>query len=175
NYQATQQGRVLRQMRSQLVDELDKATMGPQGQPSPYRAARDQYSGASDIMDSLRAGRETFPKLTADDVRQTMAKLDYSSRDAFRSGVAEGIFQQIASLGPDRNAAQAVIANPKLHEKIAAIFDDPKQAGKFIEALQREAQIFQSGKAMTASGLKGQITSMQPTSVSTMLRNSLIS
>jgi len=58
-------------MRSQLVDELDKNTMGPNGQAgSPYKEARNQYAGDLDVMDSLRAGRETFPKLTADDVRQ---------------------------------------------------------------------------------------------------------
>lgn len=172
-YQATQQGRVLRKMRSDLVNELDSATAGANG-VSPYREARNQYAGDLDVLDSLRAGREMFPKQTADEVRDTISKLDYSSRDAYRSGVAEGIFQQIQGLGPNRNAAQAVIANPKLQEKIAAIFDNPAQAQRFIQSLQREAAIFQSGKALTASGLKGQITSMQPRSVSTMLRHSLM-
>lgn len=174
NYQATQQGRILRQMRSQLVDELDKATMGPQGQPSPYRAARDQYAGDLDVMDALRTGRENFDKFTPDELKGLMGKLDYSSRDAFRSGVAEGIFQKIMGTGEGMNAAQRIISNPKLQEKIVSIFDDPKQAQKYIAALQRESAVFGTGKTLTASGLKGQITSMEPRSVSSMMRHSLM-
>lgn len=173
-YQATEGGRDLRKLRSALVDELDKATMGPQGQPSPYRAARDQYAGDLDVMDALRTGRENFDKLTPQEVRGLMQKLDYSSRDAFRSGVAEGIFQRIGSMGPNRNAAQQVINNPNLQQKIAAIFDNPQQGQKFIENLQREAQIFDSGQMLTKQGEKGQLTSMQPTSISSMMRGQLM-
>lgn len=173
-YQATQQGRILRQMRSSLVDELDKATVGPQGQPSPYRAARDQYAGDLDVMDALRTGRENFDKLTAEDVQALMGKLDFSSKDAFRSGVAEGIFQRIAGLGQDQNAAQKIIGNPKLQAKIAPLFDDPKQAQQFIANLQRESAIFSSGQMLAKQGVKGQLTSMTPKSIPQMVRNHLM-
>lgn len=173
-YQATEAGRDLRGLRSSLVDELDKATVGPQGQPSPYRAARDQYAGDLEVMDALRTGRESFDKLTPSDVQALMQKLDFSSRDAFRTGVAEGIFQRIGNMGPNRNAAQAVINNPNLQQKLMAIFDNPAQAQKFITNLQREAETFGSGQMLTKQGEKGQLTSMQPTSISSMLRAQLM-
>lgn len=173
-YQATEAGRDLRGLRKSLVDELDKATMGAQGQPSPYRAARDQYAGDLEVMDALRSGRENFDKMTPADVRSSMQTMDYSSRDAFRSGVAEGIFQRIGNMGPNRNGAQAVIGNPNLQQKLMAIFDTPQQATKFISNLQREAQIFDSGQMLTKQGEKGQLMSMQPTSISTMLRGQLM-
>lgn len=173
-YQATQQGRILRQMRSALVDELDKATVGPQGQPSPYRAARDQYAGDLDVMDALRTGRENFDKFTPEEVQALMGKLDFSSKDAFRSGVAEGIFQRIRGLDPNQNAAQKIIGNPKLQEKIAAIFDNPKQAQQFIANLQRESAIFSSGQMLTKSGAKGQLGSMTAKSIPQIIRSHLM-
>lgn len=173
-YQATDAGRALRNMRSQLVDEMDKATMGPQGQPSPYRAARDQYAGDLDMMDALRTGRDLFASQSPDEVKALMQKLDYSARDMFRSGVAEGLFRQIGSMGPNRNAAQAVIGSPDLQAKIGALFDSPKDAQKFVAAMQREAAIFKGGSKLAKANETGMALSEAPTSVSQMMRASLM-
>lgn len=174
NYQATEQGRILRQMRSSLVNELDKATMGPQGQPSPYRAARDQYAGDLDVMDALRTGRENFDKLTPDEVRQLMQKLDYSSRDAFRTGVAEGIFQRLGNMRGHPNPAQVILGNQNLQQKVAAIFDQPAQAQKFLAAMERESEIYTSGQMLQKHGIRALIDSGAPGSAASMMRTQLM-
>jgi hypothetical protein len=173
NYQATQQGRVLRDMRSKFVNELDQATQLPNGQ-SPYRQARDQYAGDLDVMDALRSGRETFDKLTPEEVRQLMTKLDWSSRDAYRIGVAEGIMQKIGNMRGNRDAAMAAIANPNLQAKIMAIFDKPEEGQRFIDTLNRQSEVFSTGRQMIKTGQAGLRTSAQPTSISQMLRGQLM-
>ena len=174
NYQANENGRDLRGMRSKLVDELDKATMGPQGQPSPYRTARDQYAGDLDIMDALRSGRTTFNTQTPDQVRELISKLDWSARDAYRTGVATGILNNIGNMGGNRNAARAVIANPNLQAKIGAIFDQPEQAQRFIESLGRQADVYKTGQGLVKAGEKGFSLAQAPTSISQMLRAGLM-
>jgi hypothetical protein len=173
NYQATQQGRILRDMRSKLVNELDQATVGPNGR-SPYREARDQYAGDLDIMDALRGGRETFDKLTPQEVQQLMGKLDWSARDAYRTGVAEGIMQKIGNMAANRNTARAVIANPNLQAKILATFDNPRDGQRFIDSLARQAEVFATGRQMIRAGEAGQTMSVQPKSIGQMMRSHLM-
>jgi hypothetical protein len=173
NYQASPQGRILRDMRSNLVKELDQATTLPNGR-SPYREARDQYAGDLDIMDALRGGRETFDKLTPEEVKQLMGKLDWSARDAYRTGVAEGIMQKIGNMGANRNTAMAVVANPNLKAKIMAIFDNPAEGQRFIDSLTRQAEVFGTGRRLIRAGEAGLNISQQPLSIGQMVRGQLM-
>jgi hypothetical protein len=173
-YQATNQGRVLRGMRDQLKNEVDQATRLPNGQPGLYQQARQQYAGDLEVVDALRSGNEDFNKLTPDEIRAKVGQMSFAEKDAFRSGVAEGLFQKLGNTTDTQNPAKKVMSTPALQEKLTALFDKPSDAGKYMAALQREADTFDAGKSMIAATARGQAQSQQPTSIAQLARTKLM-
>lgn len=174
NYQATDDGRILRQMRNQLVSEVDRATANPNGQPGPYQLARQQYAGDLEVRDALRAGNEDFNRATPSELQQRISGMSFAERDAFRSGVAENLFQKLNNTADSPNPARRIAGTPGLQEKIASIFERPQDATRFIQGLDREADIFDQSKPMLSAARRGAATSQVPPSVSTMAKSTLM-
>jgi hypothetical protein len=172
-YQATNQGRVLRGMRDKLRNEVDTATQ-VNGQPGPYQQARQQYAGDLEVADALRSGREDFSKMTPDELTAKVGQMSFAEKDAFRSGIAEGLFQKLGTTSDTQNPAKKIISTPALQQKLTALFDKPSEAGKYLEALQREADIYDTSKGLTNSVDKGQAASLSPSSISTAVRSKLM-
>lgn len=173
-YQSTNQGRVLRGMRDELRNGIDQATQLPNGQPGLYQQARQQYAGDLEVVDALRSGREDFNKLTPDEIQQKIANMSFAEKDAFRSGVAEGLFQKLGNTSETTNPAKKVISTPALQEKLTALFDKPGDAGKYLAALQREADMYDASKGMINATDKGQAQSLTPKSVAQLARTTLM-
>lgn len=174
SYQATDQGHILRQMRNKLVNELDQATMGPNGQPGPWQAARQQYRGDLEVRDALLAGNEDFNRMTPAQLQQSMAKMSFAEKDAFRSGVAENLFQRLHNTTETANPATRIMNTPGLQEKLRAIFDKPQDADRFLQGLERESQIFDQSKPMLGAAKRGAASSQVPPSLATMARATLM-
>lgn len=173
-YQATNQGRVLRGMRDKLRTQIDTATADPSGQPGLYQQARQQFAGDLEVSDALRSGREDFAKLTPDELRAKVANMSFAEKDAFRSGVAEGLFQKLNNTTDVQNPAKRVVSTPGIQEKLTALFDKPSDAGKYLAALQREADMFDASKGMVSAAGKGQAASFSPASVASAARSRLM-
>lgn len=170
-YKPTDDGRVLRHMRDSLKNEVDRATM-VNGQPGPYQAARGQYAGDLEVLDALRSGREEFQTLSPEAIQQKVGGMSYAEKDAFRSGVAEGLFRQLgAPTGEGANPAMKVLGGDDFANKIGAIFDKPADATRFMSGLQREAQMFGESKPLITAGKRGEENSMVPNSIASLMKS----
>lgn len=174
NYQATSQGRILRGMRGDLVNEVDKATQLPNGQPGPWQQARQQYGGDLEVLDALRSGRDDFPRLTPDELQAKVGQMSYAEKDAFRSGVAEGLFNRLGNSAEGTNPAKKIASTPALQDKLGAIFDKPGDAVKFLSGLDRESDLFEQTKPLLRASGKAQAESVTAPSVSHLLRGRLM-
>ena len=138
-------GHSLRSLRTSLRDQLDRITGGDQ---SPYKAARQQYAGDLEVLDALKSGREDFNSLTPEEVKNRVANMSFAEKDAFRSGVAQKLFESITNPTSDINAARKVIGSPATSEKLATLFDTPAQFNLFKTALEKEMEMFDKSKAI---------------------------
>lgn len=155
------QARIIGGMRDRLIDEIDQKTTGSNG-VSPYAEARAQYQSDHAVVDALHSGLEDFPKMTPDQVEKTMLNMDFSSKDAFRSGVAEGLFRQIGKTPGRVNTGYKLIGSPDMQAKLTSLFDDPKDAAAFTATLQREAEMYDRTKVMTAAAKAGPAGAVAP-------------
>ena len=135
----------IRELRNALRTELDN--LAPE-----YKAARDQYAGDLEIRDALRSGREEFDRLQPEEVRRKIKGMTFSEKDAFRSGVAQRIFEQIDRPSTDSNFARRIVGSPAMAEKLAAMFDKPADAKRFQAALLKETELFDKRKKLVKSG-----------------------
>lgn len=174
NYTATDRGRVLRGMRNKLVNEVDAATAGPNGQPGPYQAARQQYAGDLEVQDALRSGNEDFNRMTPAELQQRVGQMSYAERDAFRSGVAENLFQRLNNTTGPVNPANKILATPALQDKLGAIFEKPSDANKFMAGVQREAETFDTSKPLIRAADQGQAQSFKPASLAQLARTTIM-
>lgn len=136
-------GHSLREARNRLRDELDKAAPG-------YKDAREQYAGDLEIRDAIKEGREDFNRMAPEEVRKKVAGMSWAEKDAYRSGVAQHLFEQLGKPTTDFNAARRIIGSDSTREKLKATFDDPKKWKVFEAALDKEAEMFDRNKKMGA-------------------------
>lgn len=166
------EARLLGGMRDRLVSELDDATT-VNGQ-SLYQNARRQYQSDAEVLGALNDGRDEFPKLTPEQVRSKVGTLSFSARDAYRSGVAEHLFNTIGNVGGG-NPALAIMGKDNQQQKLLALFDDPKKAQAWMNSLQREADMFSRTRGLLSQGARGTRMAVQgaPGAGSTVLKAGL--
>lgn len=174
NYTATDDGRILRGMRNKLVGEIDAATQTPTGQPGPWQQARQQYAGDLEVRDALRAGNEDFNRMTPAELQARVAQMSFAERDAFRSGVAENLFQKLNNTPETVNPAQKLVNNPGLTQKLQAIFENSADANRFMNGIYREAETFATSKPMIRAADSGQAQSFKPASLAQLARTTLM-
>jgi hypothetical protein len=98
--------------------------------------------------------------------------MSYAERDAYRSGVAEGLFRQLgANAGEGSNPALRVLGGDDFANKIGMIFEKPADATRFMSGLQREAQMFSESKPLITSGKRGEENSVVPGSLSSLAKS----
>lgn len=161
NYQATELGKSMRSLRNALRDELDTATTPAKGE-SLYKKARQQYAGDLEILDALQTGRQEFTKMQPPELQRLMDKMSFAEKDAYRTGVAQAMFEQIESPTGDFNAARKVIGSPAMRKKLRVLFDTDKQYELFETALKREAELYELDKKSTRRAEVGQEQHAEP-------------
>lgn len=161
NYQATELGKSMRGLRNALRDELDVATTPAKGE-SLYKKAREQYAGDLEVLDSLQAGRNEFTKIQAPELQRLIGGMSFAEKDAYRTGVAQALFEQIESPTGDFNAARKVIGSPAMRKKLRVLFDNDKQFDLFETALKREAELYELDKKSTRRAESGQELHAEP-------------
>ncbi len=147
NYKATSEGRRIRALRKALRDEMDLATTDPKTKESLYKKARAQYAGDIEVLDQLRFGREEFMKKAPKEMEDHLSNLNFTERDALRTGVAQRVSEMLRNpTSKDFNAAQKLIGSPETEEKLRLLFDKPNEFKVFKRALEMEAEMYQESR-----------------------------
>lgn len=142
-------GKAMRDLRKKFVEELDR-------QAPEYKTARAQYKGDLEMRDALQMGREEFNRSTPEEIRRAVKDMSFAERDAYRSGIAQRLFEVINAPAGDYNAAHRIIASPATSAKLEAVFEKPGEFKIFKSALERELEEFAKTKdlASTAGGAR---------------------
>jgi hypothetical protein len=136
---STNRGRILRNARNRLRDYLDNVS-------PDYAKARAQYAGDLEVRDALKMGREEFGKLGSEELRRKVANMSFAEKDALKTGVAQHLFEQMAKTPKGSNVARHLVGTTGAEEKLAALFDKPSDAAKFLTTMQREFEIFRKSQ-----------------------------
>lgn len=125
--------RVVGDMRNRVVSVVD------QHNPA-YKAARDAWAGPTQYLEALEHGRGIL-KQSADDVRQTIAGLSPSEREAYVTGALAGIFKKMGDDGARMPDLTKYLRSPQAREKIAALMPTPEAAQQWAQRLDFEVQL----------------------------------
>lgn len=161
-YKATKRGKRLRELRNALRNEVDALTTDPKTQVSAYKEARSQYAGDLEIMDALRFGREEFLRLPTGEIEQALGDMNFSEKDALRTGVAQALFERVGKVGKRVNPADKVIDTPEMQEKLKLLFDKPNEYKIFKEALDLESRMFDESQSTIRKGRSALSTTRDP-------------
>ena len=126
----------LRDLRRQFVNAIDENV-------PDYKAARQEYAGDMEVIDAMRSGFEKFGQMKPEEVSKAFAQMTDVEKDAFRTGVARNLYQQMMKTSRNINAAKELINSPITTAKLDPLFDDPAHFRLFKAAMEREAQLFQ--------------------------------
>lgn len=120
-----QYGNAVNQVRAQYVKALDQAN-------PDYAAARSAWSGPSQSLDALNAGRNIFrgdSELTA----QRISKLAPGDADYFRVGVLRALEDTVNNSPNGAAALKSVLNKPNVQQKLTAAFNTPEEFQAFQE------------------------------------------
>lgn len=151
------EARALKDLRSQFVNRIDELV-------PEYKAARAEYAGDMEVLDALRMGRDEFNKLDPEQVQAFMKTASKGEKDAFRTGVARNLFDQIMDPSTNLDAARKIIGSPSTRKALESVFETPAQQDFFMTALERETELFKAA---------GRILSGSPTAKRQAMRESL--
>lgn len=145
---ATGAGKTLRDLRDSFRNGLDVATTDPQTGESKYKAARAEWEGDKAVLDALQSGRNEFDSLTPVEVQRRVGKMNFEQKDAFRSGVAQSLYESLNKPSTDINAARKLVGSPDMKSKLSALFDNPNEFKVFSEALKQEMDMHERSKGL---------------------------
>lgn len=151
-YKATKKGKRMRDLRNALRSEVDLLTTDPKTGVSAYKEARAQYAGDLEVRDALRFGRFDFMKLPAGEIAEKVKDMNFTERDALRTGVAQALFERTSKTGRRVNPADKVIDSADMQEKLKLLFDKPKEYEIFKEAMDLEMRMFDESKSTISRG-----------------------
>ena len=141
NLGPTTLGRSMRKLRTRLRNQLDDVS-------TKYEEARAQYAGDLEVLDALRSGREDFFRMQPEEVETFISQASPAEHRAYRTGVAQRIYEMVNSPSTDINAARRLIGSPALREKLRHLFKKKSEARVFETALEREMELFERSKRM---------------------------
>jgi hypothetical protein len=134
---------VLRDLRKTFLDRLDSMAPG-------YQEARQNIATDLEVRDSLRQGR-AFEKLQPEQLAEIAKGLTFHEMNAFRTGIAQRLYEKLDSPSSDINAAQRIISSPAMVERLRPFFS-PGEFKIFEESLRREAEMFRTGHENLRAG-----------------------
>lgn len=131
------EARALKDLRKQFVNRIDDLV-------PEYKAARAEYAGDMEVIDALRMGRDEFNKLDPEQVQAFMKTASKGEQNAFRTGVARNLYDQIMDPSNNIDAARRIIGSPSTRKALEAVFETPAQRDFFMAALERETELFKA-------------------------------
>jgi hypothetical protein len=126
----TQRGMRIEQMRSALVDDLDRLTTDKSGE-SFYKAARDAWAGPSRSIDMMARGRMFIKDGGAEETQSFFNKLSENEKEFYRIGVAKQLREMIETSADEANKAKKIFGSEAIRTKLEAIFPSRKAFNEF--------------------------------------------
>lgn len=145
----TPEGQSADQLRRQLIDQLDRDTMGQ------YANARAAFAGPSQLMDASNAGRRILSRDDAT-IRDMMSGMGSSERDAFALGAFEAIRAK-AGAQQGQTELMGLWRQKGLQEKLKAVFGDERSYREFASRMAAEGRL----KGLEAVGRGSQTAARQ--------------
>ena len=141
-------GRSMRTLRNDLRNQLD--AVAPE-----YAAAREQYSGDLEVLDALKSGKSDFTRMQPEELEASISKMGPAEHRAFRTGVAQGLYEMINRPSGETNVAQKLIGSPEMKARLGLLFKSEKDKKLFNSALEAEMRLFEEGKKLSKRGESG--------------------
>jgi hypothetical protein len=138
----TKQGNAVNQMRKALLEQVD--TMNPDWKP-----ARDAWAGDTAVITALLDGKAAMARpphgWSTAEFNTRWAEMNPSERQAFKTGVAEQMIEDLDYSIPNRNPEGTLIRNDAALSKLHAMSDSPEEVEKLVRYIEREGQMRRTG------------------------------
>jgi len=111
-----------------------------------YRQAREVFAGEAAIEEAMESGTK-FERMTPAEVRQTLANMNESERQAFITGAVDQLRLKIGEAGTGRDLVKALkLEVPFQRQRLAAIMggEDSPAFQAFEKAVREEAEMAQT-------------------------------
>lgn len=151
-------GRAVTDLRSKLVNELDKVTTDAKTGKSLYQAARNAYSKPSELMDAAKAGEKAIQQNGAA-IRAAVRDMGEGELQAFRIGAFEGVRDKLGTMS-GRTEIMNTYQNQSMQEKLRLIFGSDRAYREFAADVAREAQMKQIQRVGMGSQTAGRQAEM---------------
>lgn len=141
----TKMGDIIRDLRQMFVDRVD-------GMAPEYKDVRQQAGADLEVRDALHQGKN-FQKLAPEQLEQIAAGLGFHEKNAFRTGIAQNLYEMLDKSSSDNfNAAQKIVGSPRTMAQIKPFFDNAAQLKIFQTALEKESELMRVGKSTLDMG-----------------------
>lgn len=144
----------LKELRNQFVTAIDHKV-------PEYREARKAYAGDMEVLDAMRTGLNDFNKLKHEQINDMVSQMSQAEKDAFRTGVARNLYDQIHGPSNSFNSAQRIIGSENTQKKLRSLFDNEGQFNLFKAALERESQLFTEANRILGGSQTGKRMQMR--------------
>jgi len=133
----------LARLRYQTAETIKDAT---DRRVPEYRQAREVFAGEAAIEDAMESGTK-FERMTPAEVRQTIANMNESERQAFITGAVDQLRLKIGEAGTGRDLVKSLkLEVPFQRQRLAAIMggEDSPAFQAFEKAVREEAEMAQT-------------------------------
>ena len=121
--------RELKDAQDELLEVMDNS--------SAYAQARNLYAEDSALENAAELGRSLFRgdiERLADDV----SRMSQSEQDAYMMGAARAIVEKISREGSESGAAQRLLRNPDVRQRLRTVFPDEGAYQDFVNIVETE-------------------------------------
>lgn len=142
-------------LRKELIAKINELSPKTQGGESIYKLANEAYSSPKQMQDAVTLGRDAL-KMDAMDLRDELATMGKSDKDAFMLGVFQGLKDKIGGKA-GRSEIMGAFENPAIAEKLKTALG--KDYRKFASPVAAEFRLRKfygvGGNSKTAQRLAG--------------------
>lgn len=128
-----------REVRAELVRELDKLSKDPKTGRSVYADARDAFAGPAALKDMIEDGRKVFA-MSESEIEKALFKASKSEVEAFRLGAADAWRDKIGT----RGGISSVLAAPferKTQMMLKSVFGDKEGFQRAMTMIENEGKM----------------------------------
>jgi hypothetical protein len=143
----SERGRALNLFKKAFVGHLD--SLNPE-----YAAARSAYSGPSQLINALDAGRKFMSAseyANPDVLQRAVSKMSPDEQHYFRIGAVQAMRDKVGDSVVRADVTKKLMGNNNLEKRISAAFGDETMYSKYIDGLKKESQMFETYSKITGN------------------------
>jgi hypothetical protein len=143
----SERGRALNLFKKAFVGHLD--LLNPE-----YAAARSAYSGPSQLINALDAGRKFMSAseyANPDVLQRAVSKMSPDEQHYFRIGAVQAMRDKVGDSVVRADVTKKLMGNNNLEKRISAAFGDETMYSKYIDGLKKESQMFETYSKITGN------------------------